>query len=172
MTQCGPINEIPDANRICKGFGTISYSDTYMIIRPINQKTIHQIVTDIFTPPGWIRWFMSLRNALVRPFGLRTVDGAAVKIASYYPAGSRAVCFTVLERFDDVIIMEENDKHLKFRIAVHADKQEGAIYVTTLVQIHNFFGRLYFSIIKPFHKIVVKSLLRRTACSRHLPTDV
>jgi hypothetical protein len=57
--------------------------------------------------------------------------------------------------------MGEDDKHLNFRASILHDKAEGTIYLTTLVHFNNVWGRLYFLPVKPFHKIIMKTLLTR-----------
>lgn len=160
MNNVIEIKSIPVGSNIVQGFGPISYADTFKLAHPLDES-IDQIVTDIFTVPNWINMLMRLRNALVRPFGLQTGQGMKIKSAPYYPVGSRAMYFTVLERTENEIIMEENDGHLKFRCSVYVNNKESAVYVTTLVYFNNFFGNMYFFVIKPFHKIIIKVLLRR-----------
>jgi hypothetical protein len=61
--------------------------------------------------------------------------------------------------------MGENDKHLNFRVAVQLHQQESGkseIIFMTAVQVHNRLGRYYFMLIKPFHHLVVKVMLRNT----------
>ena len=59
--------------------------------------------------------------------------------------------------------MEENDTHLKFRVSVMAIKKDGitTIYLTTIVKFNNRLGRIYFFIVKPFHRIIIQTLVKR-----------
>ena len=59
------------------------------------------------------------------------------------------------------MILGENDKHLDFRVCIQDNNEaQQNIKVTTLVQFHNTKGKLYFSVIKPFHKMIVKSMVK------------
>lgn len=98
--------------------------------------------------PVWINWLLKLRNKIVKPLGLDT--------ASRF---SDSVC----ERSVTEIIWGMPDKHLNFYVSMwcgeHKDgKQE--LQITTVVKYNNWFGRVYFFIIRPFHYIIIKSILK------------
>lgn len=98
--------------------------------------------------PVWINWLLKLRNKIVKPLGLDT--------ASRF---SDSVC----ERNVTEIIWGMPDKHLNFYVSMwcgeHQDgKQE--LQITTVVKYNNWFGRVYFFIIRPFHYIIIKSILK------------
>ena len=66
------------------------------------------------------------------------------------------------------VVLGENDKHLDFRLSVLCSGQSspGAkrhLILSTVVHCHNRLGRLYISLIAPFHRIVVQSNLRSAA---------
>lgn len=63
----------------------------------------------------------------------------------------------------DQIILGQDDQHLDFRICIQKIKQnEGlVIEMETRVSFHNAFGRLYFLIVKPFHRLIAPRLLKR-----------
>lgn len=107
---------------------------------------------------------MDVRNAAVKVAGLESGGNKKdINISDFYPVGSRAVYFTVIDRNENEIIMAENDRHLNFRISVMTNREGNnvIIYLTTLVQYHNLLGRLYFFPVKPFHRLIVISLLKR-----------
>jgi hypothetical protein len=109
--------------------------------------------------PRWIEALLSLRNALVAPFGLKT-SGAGEKTA-----GGLIGIFPVLSETPDRLVAGFNDSHLDFRVVVDvaASGQGQQVTTTTLVRTHNWFGRAYLAIIMPFHRLVVRSLLRQVA---------
>ena len=58
--------------------------------------------------------------------------------------------------------MGADDKHLKFRVSIFkASKQQYNINVTTLVEYNNRMGQVYMTLIRPFHHIVVKSMVKQ-----------
>ena len=97
--------------------------------------------------PAWIDWLLKLRNTIVKPLGLDTTSRF-----------SDSVC----EQSTNEIIWGMPDKHLDFHVSMwcgeHRDsKQE--LRITTVVKYNNWFGRVYFFIIRFFHRIIIRSLL-------------
>jgi hypothetical protein len=109
--------------------------------------------------PRWVETLLSLRNALVAPFGLKT-SGAGEK-----SAGGLIGIFPVLSETPDRLVAGFDDHHLDFRVVVDVESfSEGQqVTATTLVRTHNWLGRAYLAIILPFHRLVVRSLLRQVA---------
>ena len=104
---------------------------------------------------------MKLRDALVRPFGLKTSAGAPRRALRFLP-GERLGLFTLYERTADAMLLGADDRHLDFRACLSVPGT-GEATVTTVVRFHNGWGRAYFFFIRPFHALVVRSLLRRAA---------
>jgi len=109
--------------------------------------------------PRWVETLVSLRNALVAPFGLKT-SGAGEKAA-----GGLIGIFPVLSETPDRLVAGFDDHHLDFRVVVDVATfgQGQQVTATTLVWTHNLLGRAYLAIILPFHRLVVRSLLRQVA---------
>ena len=109
--------------------------------------------------PPWIDALMTLRNRLVAPFGLKTP--APTEVASATAIG----IFPVLSERPDRLVAGLDDKHLDFRVVIDvagtADEQR--VTATTLVLTHNLFGRAYLTIILPFHRLIVRNMLRQVA---------
>ena len=82
----------------------------------------------------------------------------------HYNVGERAVVFHIIDRSESEIVMAEDDKHLYFRTSLFVEKINekslNNVYLTTLVHFHNFWGRLYFTPVKPFHKLIMKTMLK------------
>jgi len=109
--------------------------------------------------PRWIRALMALRNYLVTPFGLKTPS-------PYRRVSADTVgIFPVLSESPDRLVAGFNDKHLDFRVVVDvASAGPGQqVTATTLVLTHNLLGRFYLAIILPFHRIIVRAMLRQVA---------
>jgi hypothetical protein len=107
--------------------------------------------------PQWIEALLSLRHLLVAPFGLKT-SGKAEAIRR-----ETIGLFPILSEAPDRLIAGFNDKHLDFRVVVDV-ATAGArqqVTATTLVLTHNAFGRVYLAVITPFHRLVVRTLLRQ-----------
>src|ERR1700674_1741839 len=111
----------------------------------------------------WIEALMALRNFLVAPFGLKTPS--AIRQAS---AGTVGI-FPVLSETPKRLVAGLNDRQLDFRFVVDVELSERSrsITATTLVLTHNWLGKTYLAIILPFHRPIVRSMLRRVTISLH-----
>ena len=163
MSRVKRTNNIPEYSIISKGFSSFQYCDSFSTVKQTNDS-IDKITTDIFQTPKWADFLMTIRNTVVKLVGLKA--GGYKKdtyISDFYPIGSRAVYFTVIDRNENEIIMAENDKHLNFRVSVMTNRQGDnvTIYLTTIVKYNNFLGWLYFSPVKPFHRLIIRSLFKR-----------
>jgi hypothetical protein len=148
MKSVTRLTTIPENSVISNGFEKIDYFDTYRVVKTTNASA-EEIAADIFKLPNWANWLMKIRNSIVRVFGLKTSNEA------------RKGLFTVIDQNENEIVMGENDKHLNFRTSVLVDRTNSFIYLITLVRFNNFWGRLYFLPVKPFHKLIVKSIMKR-----------
>lgn len=107
--------------------------------------------------PRWVDALMALRNAIVAPFGLKTPSPDAVRRPDHIGI------FPVLSETPDRVVAGFNDHHLDFRIVVDvaAGSASRQVTATTLVLTHNLLGRAYLAIILPFHRLVVRSMLKQ-----------
>jgi len=108
--------------------------------------------------PRWIRALMALRDYLVTPFGLKTSP----------PAGTHADAigiFPVLSDTPNRLVAGFDDAHLDFRVVVDVTSSGAGqrVTATTLVLTHNLLGRVYLAIILPFHRLIVRAMLRQVA---------
>ncbi|KYH02924.1 DUF2867 domain-containing protein [Bradyrhizobium sp. DOA1] len=105
--------------------------------------------------PRWIDALLRLRNVLVTPFGLKTSGEGA-------PAPHGLIgLFPVLSETPERLVAGFDDHHLDFRIVVDVtgDARDRQVTSTTLVRTHNLLGRIYLTLIMPFHKLVVRSMM-------------
>ena len=109
--------------------------------------------------PRWIEILTSLRNILVTPFGLKT--SGASRTAPREMIG----IFPIVSETPERLVAGFNDRHLDFRVVVDIATSGATrnVTATTLVKTHNWLGRTYLVIITPFHRLVVRSLLRQVA---------
>ena len=65
----------------------------------------------------------------------------------------------------DRLVAGFNDKHLDFRLVVDVATSgvTQQVTATTLVLTHNWLGRTYLAVIMPFHRLIVRALLRQVA---------
>ena len=70
----------------------------------------------------------------------------------------------VIVKSDSLATISKSDKHLNFVIAFMTEKRmNDSLYlsVSTKVRYNNRMGKFYFAIIKPFHRLICKILLKR-----------
>jgi Protein of unknown function (DUF2867) len=113
------------------------------------------------TGPRWIDMLLILRNLMVAPFGLKA--GASETSERTDIIG----IFPVVSETRERLVAGFNDRHLDFRVVVDvAPCGEGNgqnVTATTLVLTHNWPGRVYLAVIKPFHRLIVPTMLRQVA---------
>ena len=107
--------------------------------------------------PRWIDMLLALRNMMVAPFGLKTSAPAGVT--------DLVGMFPVVSQTPERLVAGFDDRHLDFRVVVDVASSGHGQHVTatTLVRTHNLFGRAYLAIIRPFHRLIVRRLLRQVA---------
>ena len=70
--------------------------------------------------------------------------------------------FKIYKILENEVILGADDNHLNFRVSIYNSRElQFNIKVTTLVQYHNLKGKAYMFFIKPFHRIVLKSLINQ-----------
>ena len=107
--------------------------------------------------PRWVLSLLALRDLIVKPFGLTTSKNAR------HLSSNRVGMFPVISDTPERIVAGFDDSHLDFRAIVDvAGAGRGQrVTATTVVLTHNRFGRTYLTLIAPFHRLVVRSALRR-----------
>ncbi|WP_100612342.1 DUF2867 domain-containing protein [Confluentibacter lentus] len=119
--------------------------------------------------PKWVDTLFAFRNKLVGLFGLKTsgtmTDRQKMLDNFKGEKGEQIGLFKVLDKTTDEIILGEDDKHLNFRVSLFVDQQSGdkthkKLIISTTVKFNNWFGRLYFLPVRPFHKLIVPTMLK------------
>jgi hypothetical protein len=144
----------------------IDYTDAYLARLPAGRRyTLDEAIALVFTTvPGWVKRLMQLRNALVRPFGLKVgAPREAPGRGGPLLPGARVGIFRVFDRRPNELLLGEDDRHLDFRVSVllRNDGEAQWATVTTVVSFHNSLGRAYFALVRPFHQMIVPALMRR-----------
>lgn len=121
----------------------------------------------VTTNPKWIAALMALRNRIVALFGLKTAAATIPNLSNpediKIEVGQRLGIFKVYEKMDQELIMGDDDKHLNFRVSILLSKEQGisTVNITTGVTYNNSWGKLYFFFVKPFHRLIVRSVLKQ-----------
>lgn len=148
----------PDANNrdLLRG---AQFSDAYSVMTDDTTLDARSAAQKMFaTSPRWVKSLMKMRDAIVAPFGLKTE-----KIANR--ATDRVGIFPVISETPARIVAGVDDRHLDFRVVVEISDPgpRRRVTATTIVLTHNWLGRVYLATIMPFHRLVVRALLRQVA---------
>ena len=123
----------------------------------------------LLSSPKWVDRLFKLRNKIAGLFGLKTsgdiVDRQKASDTFKCEPGEQIGLFKVFGRTDDEVVLGEDDKHLNFRVSLFLDKSKDnkiqkRLTISTTVVFNNWLGRLYFLPVRPFHKIIVPTMLR------------
>jgi hypothetical protein len=129
---------------------SIAIGDAALDARQAAEKMLGQ-------SPLWARALLALRDLMVRPFGLKTAEAARRS------STERVGMFPVLSETPQRIVAGLDDRHLDFRLVVDVAAAETGrrVTATTVVFTHNRLGRSYLALIMPFHRMIVRSMLRQ-----------
>jgi hypothetical protein len=149
----------PDVDRAALLAGA-QFVDAYSIVVDRGALDARQAAERMITrQPRWAEALLTLRNILVQPFGLKTSG------ASGTAPREMIGIFPIVSETPDRLVAGFNDSHLDFRVVVDVatagDRQQ--VTATTLVLTHNWLGRSYLALILPFHRLIVRAMLRRIA---------
>ena len=133
------------------------FVDAYSIA--VHGSARHAAERMITRQPRWAEALLTLRNILVKPFGLKTSGAGGTA-----PRQMIGI-FPIVSETPDRLVAGFNDSHLDFRfvvdVAASGDRQQ--VTATTLVLTHNWLGRTYLTLILPFHRLIVRAMLRKVA---------
>lgn len=147
-----------DSNSLLSNYLPADYCDSFSKTMQNAKEISPEMFMDMAfnQHPSWIVYLLKLRNVLVKPFGLET---------------DKRFSGMVSDKNKNEIIFGMKDKHLTFYVSLWCGKKEQNIQdlkITTIVKYHNSLGKVYFFIIRPFHKILIRYILNRTVkiCSK------
>ncbi|MDR0814888.1 MAG: DUF2867 domain-containing protein [Bacteroidales bacterium] len=137
------------ANSLIASYLPANYTDVYVCtIKNAVNITPDYLLTNLWKiRPKWVKLLFKLRHILVKPFGLKTDNGGNADV----------------QKTANETVMQLKDKHLTAEMSVHikaATDNQLTICVSTVVHFHNKLGVIYFFVIRPFHKIIVRSVFK------------
>ncbi|WP_158655280.1 DUF2867 domain-containing protein [Flavivirga eckloniae] len=150
---------IPNESLIKTTSKRVDYSDTYSTTNHLD--SLEKITNMVFANfPNWIIILMKLRNTIVKIFDLKTQKPPDYN--TDFKVGGYVGFFKIYEIMNNEIILGADDKHLDFRVSVfNSQESTHNIKVSTIVQYNKRFGKVYMTIVKPFHRLIVKQVVRR-----------
>ncbi len=164
---------LPEASILKTQHKKYDYVDSFesVFTNKNNSVTPQNVAKAFFTSePKWIKKLMAVRNNIVSIFGLKTSGRAIARHKQFErfkcAPGERIGLFKVFGKTENEVVIGQDDKHLNFRVSLlltqnGSDFQKKNLIISTTVEFNNWLGRLYFLLLKPFHKIIVQAMLKR-----------
>ena len=159
---------IPRSDKIFIYFGKVNYEDRFCLI--FESKKILDvdfiIIKLIKSIPKWFKFLLNLRNAIVSIFGLKTgkIENVYENLDKLNFKQNQLIGdFFIFLKEKNHLIAELKDKHLDFRFSILIRQEDGLtkVSLSTIVKINNIFGKVYFFLITPFHRLIVPNILKR-----------
>jgi Protein of unknown function (DUF2867) len=121
--------------------------------------------------PGWMRMLFGARVVFARLLHLRnpqSLTGPRLRPEEIpFSPGGKVWFFTLVGAAEDrYILLEAADTHLTGYVAVvaeHLGHGRNKLHNITVVKYHRWTGPLYFNVIRPFHHLVVRSMVNAGA---------
>ena len=123
--------------------------------------------------PLLLKLLLIVRNAIVRPFGLKAPAAADIMRGEFktgHAVGDSIGRWRIFFISDDEIIAGGDDKHQDFRVSVFRERGAGtaSVVVTTICTVHNAFGKIYLFFVVPFHRYGVRKLMSNALAAQRL----
>ena len=149
--------DVPNESIVYDYISQVDYSDAYKMKLNDTSLSAEEIYIRIFSHvPSWVINLMKIRDKIVSLFGIKMSDDVGHK--KVLIVGEKAGIFLIHHIKEEEIIAGEDNMHLDFRVSVL--KQDDDVTISTLVHYNNLLGKVYMSIISPFHKMAVKAIMK------------
>ena len=149
------MTNLPQDTKVFNFIENIDYTDTFSTELREDSDIKDLYLRLVNTKSKTIDFLMSLRNKIMSIFGAKTVIN---ETKGDFSVGNSVGLFKIYYIDEKEIISGLKDSHLDFCISFY--KIDNKILLSTLVKYNNTFGRVYMNIIKPFHKLIVKNMLK------------
>lgn len=159
---------VPAASRIAGFYARTDLIDAYAVTLPEHaSRDPETLARFVFSRlPPWALALMAVRDALVAGFGLKT--SRQLRPVTPRQQSERVGLFRIYTRETTEIVLGEDDRHLDFRLSLlctepTAQSPQRQLVLSTAVHCHNRLGRVYITLIAPFHRRIVRACLRQAA---------
>jgi hypothetical protein len=159
--------QLPAESRISYLYLGAHLADAYAIALPHTATRDITVLAHavLANPAPWARSLLRVRDAVMSGFGVKT--SGQISSEAKTSGKERMSFFPVESRSERELVVGEDDRHLDFRASVLlrlcADGSGDELVATTVVHCHNTLGRVYLALISPFHRLIVRSNLRRAS---------
>ncbi len=110
-----------------------------------------------------------IRESIAKKIGLKmapenTQEGRNKMLRDFEGnIGDSIEIFEVIDKNETELMTGQRDKHLDFKLSFISYESAGdkVIELATVVHIHNALGKVYFFFVKPFHRMIMKRIMRK-----------
>ena len=159
---------LPPGSRATRFYPEPNLADAYAVRLPAGATHDPEVLARFMfaQQAPWVARLLWLRDTLVAAVGLKTTR--QLQAASGSAPVPRVAFFRIYAQDAHEILLGEDDRHLDFRLTVRCEALAGTtgatqLIVSTVVKCHNALGRFYIAVIAPWHRLLVRSALRRAA---------
>jgi hypothetical protein len=157
--------EVPQDAMNSYEFAPLDYADAFRVKLPEDlslsmTEMAYHVFGEMTSYPVYVQLLLKLRDLMVKPFGLYTASDTE-EITDHSDWNG---FFRIYQTSKNEIIIGGDDKHLDVRVSLLKTIQDDKPFLTvsTFVRLNNLLGKVYFTIIKPFHKIIVPSTIKKS----------
>ncbi|WP_264210125.1 DUF2867 domain-containing protein [Leisingera thetidis] len=137
----------------------LDFLDTQSIVLPVQITPLEAWTMMHAQPLPGLRLAFWLRDAVSARFGVKRIGGISGRPHREVQPGDMLDFFLVEAVSDEVLTLTVRDRHLDVMTCISS--ASGVLSVTSSVQTHNLFGRLYMVPVRPAHRLIVAIMLKR-----------
>lgn len=161
-------DKVPEQSKLAQGYKTASYQDCFSkdLVFKKNRNPA-DLFQDMFSSmPAWISGLMAARNWIVKFFGLKTSVSLSKTLrqkSEDLVVGGHIGFFEIISLDDREVVVTANDRHLdsSFSLYMEGEGDQKKLFLTSVVNTKEWFGDAYMFVIAPFHRLIVRHLLKR-----------
>lgn len=151
---------IPGTNiQVLAPIDELDFFDTQSVelLRPTTPLDAWRIVMS--RPMPFLNFAFKVRDAISSVFGVKKIGGFSGGVPKSVEVGQMLDFFLVEHISQDVLTLTERDRHLDVMTCISLSGNE--LTITSSVETHNNFGRIYMIPVAPTHKMIVRNNLKQ-----------
>ena len=171
VTEC----DIPSLSVLNRdAIGTVHFHDCYRAPLARPELGIVDIFFAVFGhKPLWIKLLLVARNVVAKRSGLETPTVAEImspEIKDGYHVGDKIGPWPIFSIDANELVAGRDNRHMDFRLSVlkQIDGERGSVFVSTVCNVHNIYGKLYLRLIVPFHRGGMRLLMSNAVAAKRL----
>ncbi len=145
--------------RILAPIETLDYFDSQRVELARDVSPVEAWNLIMADPQPILKLAFALRDAIATRFGVSRIGGFSGARQTGAQVGDHFDFFEVEHSDARALVLTDRDTHLDVMTSITA--LEHSVSITSSVQVHNRFGRLYMIPVGVAHKVIVRVMLRR-----------